>query len=144
MVTVRRAHHDAPLLSAALEEIAQLVKVLDWLPWRQGYESCHCQWTVLQSISLLSITDSVIRGKFLCYHAYIVFEFKDPFNQDTYRLTFSTSSYRDIPEILLLWHKTTTRINYHPRLCLLHLTQCYIGHQSDKIYKRINAKHLKL
>ena len=36
---------------------------------------------VLQSISLLCIIYSIIKGQFLSYHAYAVWEFKDPLSR---------------------------------------------------------------
>ena len=65
----------------------------------------------MQSISLLCIAYGVIKGQFLSYHAYIVWEVEDLGLVKVQAQAFSFSSYtlyhhHEITEILLLWHET--------------------------------------
>ena len=75
------------------EETAQLVRAPGRWPWRQGYKSRSLvlHLAVLQSISPLPITYSVIKGHFLSYHAYMVWKVKDPLSQWKRRLRLSPS-----------------------------------------------------
>ena len=70
-------------------------------------------WILVTAITFIcAATYSVIKGQFLSYHAYVVWEVKEPLSQKKCRLGLCPSHtlYHDhaITEILLLWCKTTT------------------------------------
>ena len=60
----------------------QLVKVLGMWPLGQGYESRSwlLHLALLQSISPLCLSYRIIKNQFLSFHAYMVWEVKDPFS----------------------------------------------------------------